>query len=194
MKLADKVKLYLRKSGLTQEQFAHLCGWEQGRLNHYMHQRRQLKLEIIQIIADAMKNTDPSWLAFDTNPPDWALEITPIQINTWDDIKLVDLDALKGHYELPVNGHGHGMEHPYDPRQSFTSNQIIKVDPFKTPFNGVFVVALLKTGQTVIRKYFDEAGHKELQAFKAPPISLDQVEKICGVIIEKTEKMLPVET
>lgn len=82
------------------------------------------------------------------------------------------------------------MSQPNNPKQSLEPGDFIAIDPDREPKNLDYVLAVLKeNNEIIIRQFINESGHQFLSAhhrsFK--PIQIEEVEKICGVVIQKIQ-------
>lgn len=68
MNIGDRIRQKRVALGLSQAQVAEKCGWEnQSRLSHYENGSRQIKIDSLKLIANAL-NVSPVWLQYGDEP------------------------------------------------------------------------------------------------------------------------------
>lgn len=183
MRLISLMKYY----SVKQEELAHRGDCSQGLIGKLL--RAEIQSSKHLYIISRNLPCDYEWLEYGKGYAPWE---KPTPITTWEQLREIEPKNIKEPFVLPVKGHA--MEDSQYPHRSFYSNQKIKVDPSLSPSDGLFVIALLKNNELVLRRYSEEAGEKLLIALNKnyKPIPVDDIIKIYGVVTQRFEELLTV--
>lgn len=201
----------MQSLGLTQEELAQRLGITRAAIAHYLAERRAPSLKQFNKLAHVL-HCDPAWLQFGITakiPENHSNELTShwtrrVPLLSWRQISessviedyindkttwvpgVCQQEEKSRWFALCL--HGDAMTAPSGQTLSFLANDILIVDPDKTPQHGDFVIAMLpESSEATFKQYVVDAGKSYLKPLNPQyPIQPFTPEiSIAGIVISR---------